>query len=112
MSKPFSKTKVLAMFEVAGFKTLNVWELVNQYWGNVPDYYQIARDSPWWLVKTDFGLIRIGWRKRVIEIDWSDTKYRGKVTDDNVTQNDTYAHAWSELDATRYLCKLNKLIKI
>ena len=65
--------------------------------------YRWRNASPAWLVKTSYGLIQIGWRKRVIAIEWSDTPIRTIVTDDNVTKSDTMVHAWSEETALKYL---------
>jgi hypothetical protein len=59
--------------------------------------------DPWWLVRTPAGLVQIGWRKRVINIDWSDTDVRTVVTSDDVTKTETYVHAWSEAKALEYL---------
>jgi len=58
---------------------------------------------PWWLVKTHLGLIEIGWRKRVISINWSDTKVKTIVTTDNVTKDENGVHAYSVEDAVKYL---------
>ena len=54
-------------------------------------------------MRTPYGLMRIGYRKRVIEIDWSDTDIRGLVTDDAVTKTVTLVHAWSDEDVIKYL---------
>lgn len=58
--------QVKSAFTVAGFKVINHWELMNQYWPR--SYTRDVIDNPWFLVKTKFGLITIGPRKRVIEI--------------------------------------------
>jgi len=95
--------EVTGLFALAGIPVLGLYEIANQYWPNVEHYAKIRADNPWWLVKTKQGLIRIGWRKRVIEIDWSDTKVEATVTKDAVTMSNTMVHAWSTEDALRYL---------
>lgn len=54
-------------------------------------------------------MIRLGWRKRVLEIDWSDTPVRGEVTSDEVTKADMMVHAWSYEKAIGYLGAWRKL---
>lgn len=65
--------------------------------------YRWRHDRPAWLVKTRYGLMEIGWRKRVIQIDWRDTNLRRVVTADDVTKTDTCVHAWSVEKAVEYL---------
>ncbi|UTU09736.1 hypothetical protein CcrBL47_gp452 [Caulobacter phage BL47] len=78
-----------------------VWE--------IPDGYVRDRAVPWWLVRTDWGMLKIGWRKRVINIDWEDTPVREKIIDEvNITSEETYVHAWSKADAVRYLTEWRK----
>lgn len=86
-----------SLFTLAGIPVLAHWELVNGYWG------RNDRTGSWWLLKTPRGLIRIGRRKRVIEIDWTDTDLRKVVTADEVTKDQTSVHAWEMLKAAEYL---------
>lgn len=58
---------------------------------------------PWFVVTTRVGRIQIGWRKRVISINWSETAVRKIVTADNVTKDDRTVHAWNLEDAAKYL---------
>lgn len=113
----FNEEKMRALFTLAGIKVLSCWQLPNGYWpecipsdwedqnqvGDFLRYAKIRASSPWWLVKTKVGLIKIGWRKRVLNIDWSDTLIRAIVTDDNVTKSHVGVHAWSEEKAIEYL---------
>ena len=87
-----------ALFLLAGIDATKFHELQNKYDGNLND--------PWWLVKTPTGLIEIGWRKRVINIDWSDTTIRKQITKDDVTKSDTNVHAWGYHKALEYLLSL------
>lgn len=95
-----------SLFTLAGIPVLAHWKLANEYWPDAPDYYETKAKSPWWLMKTSRGLIRIGWRKRVIEIDWSDTDIRKVVTTDDVTKDQESVHAWTALKAAEYLTAL------
>lgn len=61
---------------------------------------------PAWLVKTNAGLVQVTPRKRVVDIDWSETAIRRVVTTDDVTKSDTNVHAWTTEDALRYLKEL------
>lgn len=73
--------------------------------------YRWRFTRPGWLVKTEYGLIEIGWRKRVIHIDWSQTPVRVIVTPDNTTKSHNMVHAWSSADCLRYLSALAEQAK-
>jgi hypothetical protein len=106
--------EVRAIFSLSGLKATSFYKITNEY-----DSRQSVENS-WWLVKTKFGLIKIGWRKRVINIDWSDTELRyplqdaqdrdiqsdKRLTSETVTQGDTYVHAWGYGKAVIYLTAL------
>jgi hypothetical protein len=94
----------LALFEMARFDVKSIHELPNGYWPAA--YIEQRAASPWWLVETNIGLVKIGWRKRVIQISWTDTSYRGVVTADDVTEDDDMVHAWSYAKALEYLAAL------
>lgn len=93
-----TKSEVLAIFELAGIKLLNTWEIKNKYMS--------TREDPWWLVKTEKGMVEIGWRKRVISIDWSDCNTPCVITSDDVTQDDLSIHAYSVAKAVEYMTNL------
>lgn len=97
------KEKLLALFALSDIPVLNTWELPNQYWPDVDEYAEIRKQNPWWLVKTPVGLIQIGWRKRVISINWSDTAIHAIITEDDVTKSQEMVHAYSEEKAIQYL---------
>lgn len=107
-----------ALFLLAGLDMESYYKLENNYWPDCEEYADIRRKSPWWLVKTKHGLIKLGWRKRVISIDWSDTDYRSGVsqfadgrlldelTKDDVTKDESMVHAYSNHKALQYLSTL------
>jgi len=104
--------KVKALFELANLPIKNVHEIANEYWPKHFDYDEIRRGSPWWLVSTNWGLIKIGWRKRVISISWDDTPIKFIVTADDVTKNETLVHAYSYGKAVDYLTILAARLKL
>jgi hypothetical protein len=93
-----------ALFLLAGFRVSRFHRLENKYWPEA--YVEERRNSPWWLAITEFGPIEIGWRKRVVSINWEDTAARVMVTEDNVTKSTTGVHAWSYVKALEYLTTL------
>lgn len=99
--------EVQALFTLANIPINKSYELKNKYW---PDSY-VSTDS-WWLVTTPYGNIEIGWRKRVLSIDWSETKLRYIITQDQVTKEETMVHAWSYAKAVEYLTVLSKELKV
>lgn len=90
-----------AVFTLAGIKILGHWELTNQYYPR--SYVDAVLSNPWWLVMTEMGLIEIGWRKRVININWQHTPVRRVITEDNVTKDSSMVHAYSIEKALEYL---------
>jgi len=66
-----------------------------------------CRHLPWFRVTTPVGHFRIGWRKRVIHIEWTDTvvdvEAKDLFPDEDVTRYDCIIHAWSLEDAKRYI---------
>ena len=84
----------------------------NRYWPKGSDYDDIR--TPWAIVQTDKGLIRIGWRKRVFSIEWG---FAGEpcsftatgpdlVGADETTTESRLVHAWGTAKAIEYLQRL------
>jgi hypothetical protein len=69
--------------------------------------------TPWFRFYTAFGSIEIGWRKRVINIDWSGTKVAlpDLFADQDVTKWDHGVHAWGYAKAGQYLLRLADALK-
>lgn len=104
MSREFTEPHVRGLCLLADIAVLKVWELPNQYW---PEAYAEERArSPWFLVKTPVGMLQIGWRKRVLSIDWTDTPVRQVITPDDVTKDQCMVHAYSYAKAMEYLIDL------
>lgn len=103
-SHGMGEQEMIALFLLAGIRVDGWHELANQYW---PDAYVEQRAaSPWWLVETSIGRIRLGWRKRVISIHWDEAPIRAIITRDSVTKDITMVHAWGYGDAVTYLQSL------
>jgi len=106
-----NEQNVEALFRTAGFDVFRIWELQNRYMGTSDPEWSAKRPS--WLVKTEYGLIDIGPRKRVVEIDWREIDFRGKVTrEENVTSENSYVHAWTVEKMICYLFELRKQLCI
>lgn len=99
----FNESMATSLLKMAGFSIKKVVEIRNMYSTSYPD--------PWFLIRTEYGVIMIGWRKSVISISWELADFRGIVTEDDVTKKDDLVHAWSYEDALKYLTNLYKLMK-
>lgn len=94
--------KLRGIFALANIKIMcEPMKLQNGYWSDGNAY-------PWWFVKVESGWIEIGWRKRVMSINWEHTPARVVVTEDEVTKGDDHVHAYSEAKAIEYLTALSK----
>src|SRR6266481_5455787 len=105
-----NEDEMKAIFTLAGIPVTKSWRLQNGYLSRPsqqketdPDCALYIVNDPWWLVRTPIGLIEIGWRKRVISINWKDSEIRKIVTEDDVTKEDYLVHAWSVEKAISYL---------
>ena len=92
------KSKIISLFPGEPF----VEEIPNGYCSR-----HCCKHLPWFIVTTQVGRIKIGWRKSVIAIDWSET-HRTKNSDElfaaeNVTKEDRMIHAWSYDKAREYI---------
>lgn len=100
-----TKEEAISVMTLAKIQHTQVHALENEYW-----QHQYMGDTyrPYWMFMTDIGPIVIGHRKRVYEINWNGTPVRGKVTsDENVTSEDRYVHAWSMLKLMEYATALS-----
>lgn len=91
----------LALLECFGTSCLYVEEIPNGYCSD-----WCCSQKPWFVVTTPKGRITIGWRKRVINIDWAGSKITvdGKnLPDTGVTYGATYKHAYGYDKAKEYL---------
>ena len=95
------------VFEKAGFKNIKMLPIPN-------GYCPCDSCAPWFEVTTDIakGNIAIGWRKRVINIDWSNLWYVADIPplfkDEDVTKDENSIHAWGIEKAIEYLTKIRE----
>jgi hypothetical protein len=102
--------EVKALVTLAAIDHDGIHKTPNLYWPDHANYDDMREKYPWWVVHVKGGgNITIGWRKRVIFIDWSSTNRRGLITTDDVTKDDTLVHAWSIHKALEYLRAWNEL---
>jgi hypothetical protein len=94
------------IFEAAGFRVRSLQTIPNQR--NTRD--ELAR--PWFEVDTSLGQIAIGWRKRVISIDWSDTgrDLSYLFSESSRTYGAKYVHAGSGEEAILFLKRIREAL--
>lgn len=87
---------LLALF---GDEKIFAEKIPNEYWAN--------SGRSWFIVTTKIGRIKIGWRKRVIVVDWSDSVVKRYANDvfpaEDVTKDGRMIHAWGYEKAKEYL---------
>jgi hypothetical protein len=112
------KKRFREVFEKAGFKDIRMSQIKNEY-------CSCERCAPWFQVNTEFGSFKIGWRKRVINLDWSEAEKAEQDVSgqklnlidlfkkEDVTKGNTYIHAWGWEEAEDYLKRIyNRLVKV
>jgi hypothetical protein len=98
------------IFTKAGFTKIEMKKIPNEYWGN-------SSPVPWFEITTEFGTFKIGWRKRVINIDWTKVRSIGnydflKLFDtEEVTKDHDSIHAYGDEKAVNYLSKIVNYLK-
>jgi hypothetical protein len=90
-----TRDALLAEVTNAGFYVYGAIRATNEYGSG-------SYRGPWWVIDTDLGTIRAGWRKRVIDIDYSGVSYY-EVPDVDVTKSPGHIHAYSYEDMRTYL---------
>jgi hypothetical protein len=101
-SKEFAnkeKTDIISLF---GDRAIYVEEIPNGY---CSEY--CCKHLPWFIITTNKGRIKIGWRKRVIEINWDDSiiieNAEFLFPNEDVTKFDKTIHAWELEKAKQYI---------
>lgn len=92
------KTSLVGLFDQPIF----VEEIPNGY---CPKW--CCKHLPWFVVTTKVGRITLGWRKRVISIEWEGSLVKHTAEElfptENVTKVGQLIHAWNLDDAKRYI---------
>jgi hypothetical protein len=97
------------VFERAGYPRVNLITIPNEYWGKGRNGKAPYYARPWYLAQVgESPVFKIGWRKSVLCIDWSDTGKRlpDLFEGEEVTRDSTLVHAWGYDKAAEYLRKL------
>lgn len=95
--------RLKAIFLLAGIELLSFHQLPNNYCGD-----NCCPHRPWGLAETKYGLIKIGWRKRVISIEWpKEANINGKDIlpkgEEWITSWESGIHAYGWAKAVEYL---------
>jgi hypothetical protein len=101
-----------AVLLLAGIEVKSVHQLPNGYCGDL-----CCPQRPWMLAETKYGLIKIGWRKRVISIEWpkelnihgNDTLPKDEQKSDTscgTTSWENGVHAWGWGNAVNQMTNL------
>lgn len=89
-------------FTAAGYEThsRDFTRIPNEYWTRTPEY-----GESWFLVQVPFGVIKLGWRKRVVELRWGKTELARQpdFSKEEVTREETMIHAWGLVKLIEYL---------
>lgn len=106
------------VFEKAGFTNVLMSEIENGYWSSktAPPWFEVMPSKVDAIVgfNSSQGSIKIGWRKHVINIDWSN--WREKRVDGevlfadigNITHGTNFVHAYGEEKCVEYLTRLRE----
>lgn len=101
------------------FKDLfsKVYDIIKLNFKAIPNQYcSCDVCSPWFIVSTPDGDIKIGWRKRVVLIEWLSNykRFDEKFIKEDVTKglkdNERYIHAWSSEKCIEYLNRAKESI--
>jgi hypothetical protein len=115
--KAENKKYYAGLFEKAGITAIYMQELPNGYCPEEGKWCCLTQ--PWFKVTTPFGHIKIGWRKSVINLDWSESDIKKSGADlfpnEDVTKGGQYSddntqfiHCWGPEKAIEYLKKLKE----
>jgi hypothetical protein len=102
----FQRGKFEAAFMEAGFSVVYMEPAPNEYFGDDAE----ALSSPWYVVTTPRGHIKVGWRKRVIVLDWERSEIQASAhqlfPQEDVTKGDRMIHCWTYEKLAQYLTAL------
>lgn len=99
------KDKLMAVALLAGLEYTEVHKLPNAYWPNSPD--------PWLLFVCDGGTVTMGWRKRVLHVEWT-IGDADAIEDEDlkwISHASRFFHAWDWIQAVRFLSRVVDQLK-
>jgi hypothetical protein len=110
-SRASYRREIEDIYRAAGTPAIYMEEIPNGYCSE-----PCCLNKPWFRVTSSIGHVDIGWRKRVISIDWKDTQVKasGKelFPDEDVTRDATGIHAWGAEKAAEYLQRLHRKVEV
>ncbi|OGY91747.1 MAG: hypothetical protein A3B31_01755 [Candidatus Komeilibacteria bacterium RIFCSPLOWO2_01_FULL_53_11] len=97
------RERFTGIFVKAGFDDIALEAIPNQY-------CPCDVCAPWYRVTTAIGVFTIGWRERVINIDWSalGQDFLSLFEGEDVTKGANSIHAWGWEKATDYLSRIRQ----
>ncbi len=99
-----NKSAIVGLFEN---RAIFVEEIPNGYCSSY-----CCKHLPWFVITTNKGRIKIGWRKRVIAIDWTNSTIEESAEvlfpGEDVTKDKKSIHAWGYAKAKEYIDVLLK----
>ena len=106
--------EALRLRDAAAATAAQFRRLVVDTFGDAPteeiqnQYCPCDRCPPWFIARTVYGDVELGWRKRVIHISWSGTGVAlpDLFADQDVTKWQHGVHAWGYEKAAEYLRRL------
>lgn len=101
------RVQFVKVFTAAGFGFVEPRQIQNEY-------CRCEYCAPWFAVSTQHGIIKVGWRKRVINLDYSGLKV--DVPDELFKLEDCTKwhggiHAWGYDKLTEYLTAINRFLE-
>ena len=89
------------IFKNAGFEKFKLKAIAN-------GYCPCESCGPWFIVTTPIGNWTVGWRKRVINIEWPSLKFDAEslFKDESVTKSNIMIHAYGKDKASEYINKI------
>lgn len=104
------RAKFKEVFANAGLHDVSLITVPNEYWPKEKSGRQPHYAAPWYLAQVgDLPPFKLGWRKSVISIDWSESGLRMRdevFASEDVTKSATGIHAHGYAKASEYLAKL------
>jgi hypothetical protein len=92
---------IKAIFLLVNVAVISIEPIPNEYRRD-----SIIQKGHWWLIQTKLGGIKIGRRSHVINIDWTNTPYRGLIHSSNYPNGNCCVHASGYGEVITCLCQL------
>ncbi len=102
--------KAKELFHAAGQEAIYIQQIPNEYCGP-----KCCPHLPWLNVTTEFGIVKVGWRKRVINLDWSASDLTAEADElfpnEQTTKGGRMIHCWGYEKLGEYLKKLSETFR-